>query len=354
VVASWRIGTLLPASVAAKRDGRARLADHAPSVLRPRHWRVAAVAVPSATMRLADLVPHAVAASFVALCLGAPAVAAAAAHDVKPVFADPAVDGRYIVVYDRGVDVDAETDRQQRARGFRARFRYRTALKGFAAKLSPGQVRALRADADVAYVTPDRRVRALGAVPLAAGEPAPPPGVRRIQAATLTTTREAGDVGVAVIDTGIDLAHSDLDAAAGANCVTPGAAPSDDNGHGTHVAGTIGARNDGAGVVGVAPGTRVYAVKVLDAGGSGSWSQVICGLDWVTANASRLGIEFANLSLGASDRTTTAAARRTAMRCTPRSAARRTPASCTSSRPATTGGTSAARLRTCPRRIPRS
>jgi subtilisin family serine protease len=64
------------------------------------------------------------------------------------------------------------------------------------------------------------------------------------------------------------------------------------------VAGTIGARNQGSGVVGVAPGTMVYAVKVLDSHGSGLWSSIICGIDWVTANASALGIRVANMSLG--------------------------------------------------------
>jgi hypothetical protein len=69
----------------------------------------------------------------------------------------------------------------------------------------------------------------------------------------------------------------------------------DQNGHGTHVAGTIGARDDDQGVVGVAPGARLWAVRVLDALGSGSLSQVVCGVDFVTANASV--IEVANMSL---------------------------------------------------------
>src|SRR5258705_11641631 len=74
--------------------------------------------------------------------------------------------------------------------------------------------------------------------------------------------------------------------------------PQDDNGHGTHVAGTIAARNDGSGVVGVAPGTRLYSVKVLAKSGSGNDSTVICGLDWVTQNADPLGIKVVNMSLG--------------------------------------------------------
>ena len=90
---------------------------------------------------------------------------------------------------------------------------------------------------------------------------------------------------VAVIDTGIDLANPELDAVSGINCVKPGTAAQDDNGHGTNVAGIIAARNTGSGVVGVAPGTRVYAVKVLNNRAVGTLSQFLCGINWVAANA---------------------------------------------------------------------
>jgi subtilisin len=231
-----------------------------------------------------------------ALCCAAIGVGAGGAYAKPP--ASNVVDGRYIVLLAPGTgDVDREVDRQEDARGFRARHRYERALRGFSAKLAPGQVRALRADPRIAAVVPDRRVEALGAVALAAGDDAPA-GVRRIRAGSGTLVRQASDVGVAVIDTGIDLDHPDLNAAHGKNCVSATASADDDEGHGTHVAGTIAARNDGAGVVGVAPGTRLYAVKVLDATGSGTWSQVICGIDWVATNAAALGIKVANMSLG--------------------------------------------------------
>jgi subtilisin family serine protease len=104
-----------------------------------------------------------------------------------------------------------------------------------------------------------------------------------------------------VIDTGIDLSNPDLNAVDGTNCVGSGPAQ-DDDGHGTHVSGTIAARNDGSGVVGVAPGTRLHAVKVLDNQGSGTDAQVICGIDWVTATRTDSDptndIQVANLSLG--------------------------------------------------------
>ncbi|HWI08431.1 MAG TPA: S8 family serine peptidase [Solirubrobacteraceae bacterium] len=212
--------------------------------------------------------------------------------------------GRYIVVYDQHVaDPSAATARRERSQGFRARLRYASAIKGFAATLTAQQADRLRADPRVASVTEDRVVTAAAIVPLAPGEPAPPTGVRRIEAATMTTVRPSSSVNVAVIDSGVDLDHPELDAVHGRNCVTPGAAADDDDGHGTHVAGTIAARNDGAGVVGVAPGTRIFAVKVLDGEGSGTTSQVICGIDWVTSTLTDASagndVRVANMSLGA-------------------------------------------------------
>ncbi|MEX2046506.1 MAG: S8 family serine peptidase, partial [Chloroflexota bacterium] len=68
----------------------------------------------------------------------------------------------------------------------------------------------------------------------------------------------------------------------------------------THVAGTIAAKLNDAGVVGVLPGAPIYSVRVLDNRGSGTWSSVICGIDWVTANAATTGIKVANMSLGGS------------------------------------------------------
>jgi len=211
------------------------------------------------------------------------------------------VPDRYVVLFRSSVDSPAaETKKRERRDGFRARFVYRRAVEGFAATLSPGQVRRLEADPEVLSVTPDRRVAAT--VDLASGEPIPPPGIRRIGAATTASVREASGARVAVIDTGVDLDHPDLNAASGTNCVTPGSAGDDDNGHGTHVAGTIAGRNDGAGVTGVAPGTKVDAVKVLDGAGGGTISQVICGIDWVTATRtdgdSSNDVSVANMSLG--------------------------------------------------------
>jgi len=202
----------------------------------------------------------------------------------------------YIVVLRDAVDVDGKLSVLERLQGVLASFRYRSALRGFAAELTPLQAAVLAADPDVAYLSPDRHMAAVGTVPLVSGDSAPT-GVRRIEAASLTTANQPSTVNVAVIDTGVDLGHPDLNVVSGTNCIDPTKTAQDDNGHGTHVAGSIAARDNGSGVVGVAPGTKLYAVKVLDQNGGGDWSQIICGIDWVTAHVN-LGIKVANMSLG--------------------------------------------------------
>ncbi|CAA9518442.1 MAG: hypothetical protein AVDCRST_MAG13-3218, partial [uncultured Solirubrobacteraceae bacterium] len=232
--------------------------------------------------------------STLALGLSAAAPAGAAPLDRIP---EPTAPGPYIVVYESGVADPLEKTRGvERRLGVRSRARFSRAVEGFAGTLTPRQVRALGDDPQVAYIAPDRPRSIAGSVALRSGETAPT-GTRRIGAATTSTTREAATAGVAVVDTGVDLDHPDLAVGAGRDCTGTGSAD-DDNGHGTHVAGSIGARNTGAGVVGVAPGTTIHPVKVLDAAGGGTDSEVICGLDWVAGNARALRIGVANLSLG--------------------------------------------------------
>ena len=124
-----------------------------------------------------------------------------------------------------------------------------------------------------------------------------PWGIRRVGAAAAWTRYQGAGVKVAVIDTGIDDSHPDLAGvvAGGFNALEPGKEWKDDEGHGTHVAGTIAALRDGKGVVGVAPKARLYAVKVLDKNGNGTYSDIIAGLEWATKN----GMDVANMSLGA-------------------------------------------------------
>ena len=175
-----------------------------------------------------------------------------------------------------------------RAHGLAVTHVYDTVLQGFAARVPDAALAGLRRDPRVAGVEPN--------LPVAAAADRLPRGVDRIGADGRAEGREPTEAGrpVAVFDTGIDPDHPDLNVRGGVNCTSEDAAAwADDNGHGTHVAGIIGAENDGVGVVGVAPGTPLWAVKVLDAEGRGDFGFVLCGLDW----AARRGITVANLSL---------------------------------------------------------
>ncbi|PCI35180.1 MAG: hypothetical protein COB53_11245 [Elusimicrobia bacterium] len=123
-----------------------------------------------------------------------------------------------------------------------------------------------------------------------------PWGVERLGAPKIWNRSTGKGVNVAVIDTGIDMQHPDLAAniKGGFNAVDPGESPQDDQGHGTHVAGTIAAVPNKKGVIGVAPNANLYAVKVLDKDGGGTFSSIIAGISWAVEN----GMHIANMSLG--------------------------------------------------------
>ena len=202
-----------------------------------------------------------------------------------------------VLAPDADRSVAAETAQREQRLGFTAEYEYERVIDGFSADLTAAQVAALKADPEVAMVVPNRPVSASGVV--SAADPSKvAPGIRRVTRTAPGTVRESADGAVAVLDTGVDLEHPDLNVAAGANCVSPGAAPDDVHGHGTHVAGVIGARNNTTGSTGVAPGTKIYAVKVLDDSGNGSTATILCGAEWVLANAAAKSITVANFSLG--------------------------------------------------------
>jgi len=122
-------------------------------------------------------------------------------------------------------------------------------------------------------------------------------GVDRIEAPAVHTNDNTGaGVKVAIIDTGIDYTHPELISSykGGYDFVNNDADPMDDEGHGTHVSGTIAADDDGVGVTGVAPDADIYALKVLNSSGSGYWSDIIAAVDWTVAN----GIQVTNNSYG--------------------------------------------------------
>ena len=173
---------------------------------------------------------------------------------------------------------------------------YQVALKGFSARIPASRLSAVQSDPRVSYVEPDGIVYAIGQTL--------PTGINRIDAdlspaAKIDNNDDPMNVAIAIIDTGVCLSHPDLHCIHGANFTsTSGQNPygDDDNGHGTHVAGTAAAVDNGIGVVGVAPGATIWPVKVLDNKGSGSFSDVIAGIDYVTDNAN--DIDVANMSLG--------------------------------------------------------
>ncbi len=119
-------------------------------------------------------------------------------------------------------------------------------------------------------------------------------GIGAINAPSVWNSYSGSSVKVAVIDTGIDSNHPDLKVYGGANFVARAKSYDDDNGHGSHVAGTIAALNNSQGVVGVAYNSELYAVKVLDRRGSGYLSDVILGIEWAIDNQ----MDVINMSLG--------------------------------------------------------
>ncbi len=220
-----------------------------------------------------------------------------AAFVLAAVLSGPAVGARQIVVLDEGANPDAVAAYHEGFAGVTVVHRYRHALNGYAAEVSPAALSAIRADKRVNFVSADRAMSATAQTL--------PTGIDRIDGELSSTVSGNGsgsvNVNVAVVDTGIDPSHPDLNVVGGKDCA-PGIGYTDLNGHGSHVAGTIAAKDDGNGVVGVAPGANLYAVKVLNDAGVGLSTDIICGIDWVTSTRTDLNpsndIVVANMSIG--------------------------------------------------------
>lgn len=216
-----------------------------------------------------------------------------------------AADERCIVVFKDGVDADAAANDLEKKNKAKTKRTYKHALNAWAC--SAADVNRLKDDGRVAYVAPDKAF-SIGQFEVSGkkkgGTSTPstqviPTGVRRIHADLAWPTNKKGavidtDVDVAVIDTGIDLGHPDLNIFQQVTFVPGTINAQDDYGHGVHVAGIIGARYNSFGVVGVAPGARIWAIKAFDANGVTFWSDLIAAVDYVAAHASE--IEVANMS----------------------------------------------------------
>lgn len=231
---------------------------------------------------------------------------------------------RYIVVLNGNVGrVPDVASKMASQHGLKVGHQFGRAIKGFSVSGPKARVQTLTKDSRVAFISEDLPVSAAvnsngkgnngngkgNGKPKPTPTPAPaqqlPTGVDRVNA-ELNSNQGAGST-VAILDTGIDTDHPDLvnNIVATHSCMKKGKpTPEDDNGHGTHIAGTIAAANNFTGVVGVASEAGLVAVKVLDKNANGYWSDVICGIDWVTANAATYGINVVNMSLsgpGAND-----------------------------------------------------
>ncbi len=215
------------------------------------------------------------------------------------------VPGRFICLVDDSDDAFAIGQAAATATGGTLSFVYSHAVNGFAIQVPPGIVVAnLRAQPGVIHVEPDLVMHNCVTIPT---------GVDRIDAEGVlgqSPPIDCSTAAIAIIDSGIDADHPDLSVIGGVRFFSEGSGPpwkrpvshdgnfDDDNGHGTHCAGIAAAKG---GIVGVAPGARLYAIKVLDSSGSAYMSVIVAGVDWLQDPAFKeLGIDIriANMSLG--------------------------------------------------------
>ncbi|MGH3762904.1 S8 family peptidase [Actinophytocola sp.] len=236
----------------------------------------------------------------VALSVGLGAtVAQAAEGQILYAGSADAIEGSYVVVFkDSTMSARAVADQVASTAaeyGSEVSHTYRSALRGFAGTMSEQAARRLAADPGVAYVQQNRTVH------LTTDQPNPPSwGLDRVDQrdlpldANYSYSTTASDVTAYVIDTGIRTTHQDFGGRAtwGTNTTGDGN-DTDCNGHGTHVAGTIGGTSHG-----LAKEVDLVAVKVLNCAGSGSFAGVTAGIDWVTQHHTS-GPAVANMSLGA-------------------------------------------------------
>ncbi|MFD9029788.1 S8 family peptidase [Streptomyces sp. NPDC059567] len=206
--------------------------------------------------------------------------------DLRLAPASLAIENSWIVVLKDGSTRAADL-------GVKPKHEYTTVLKGFSTSMSQSRAEALAADPRVAYVEQNATVR------VADTQTGATWGLDRIDqrnlplSTTYTSDTTASNVTAYIIDTGIRTSHSEFGGRArvGTDTVGGGQNGQDCQGHGTHVAGTVGGAK-----YGVAKGAKLVAVRVLDCNGSGSTAGVIAGVDWVTANAVKPAV--ANMSLG--------------------------------------------------------
>lgn len=156
-----------------------------------------------------------------------------------------------------------------------------------AVKLPEQAVQSLSKNPTISYIEQDRKIQAIGQVT--------PWGIKHSGGINAQQTGVTGlGIKIGIIDSGIDYTHEDLQVKGGATFVEGTTNYMDDNGHGTHVAGTVAALTNDVGVLGMAPQSDLYAIKVVDQFGGGSYSDVIAGIEWAISN----NMDIVNMSLG--------------------------------------------------------
>jgi subtilisin family serine protease len=224
------------------------------------------------------------------------AAAAAPLGTVLQAGAAGAVSGSYIVVLKPGSAAAAQVTSASHALAKRyggaVRRNYLTAVRGFSATMTSSAARRLAANPSVAYVEQDRVVR------MSEVQNGTPWGLDRIDQRSLPLSStysygSAAKVTAYVLDSGVRIGHAEFGGRAreGWDFIDSDSVANDCNGHGTHVAGTIGGST-----YGVAKDVSIVGVRVLDCSGSGSYEQIIAGVDWVTTHAVKPAV--VNMSLG--------------------------------------------------------
>ena len=214
---------------------------------------------------------------------------------------------KIIVLKDMIGDADEIATEFENSYGIKKEHVYKNVFKGFSISLQSGEASIaddMSSDLRVDYVANDASLLIRPVADEETIQQLPPTGITRIGADKTSVFNSSGDkdVTIAVIDTGIDSTNPQLNVTDKKSFITSDPSPEDQNGHGTHVSGTIAARNIGNDVVGIVPGAKLWSMRVLDKAGHGFTSDIIAAIDYVTGKADM--VDVVNMSLsgaGSSD-----------------------------------------------------
>ncbi len=216
----------------------------------------------------------------------------------------PSEHPRKIVVFKKWYAQEADQDALLRSFGA-VKIKRLNLINSQAVHLPPGAEKHLKRKSEILRIDEDLVITAVANKTKSKPKRPHPPcklaeklpwGIQRIYADLVWEVTTGSMVKVAILDTGIDLNHPDLwrNIKGGINTLRPRKSANDDNGHGTHLAGTVAAIDNDFGVIGVGPEVYLYAVKVLDKKGEGWLSDLIDALDWCIENK----MQVANMSFG--------------------------------------------------------